>query len=39
MRNTPELKGMKVLEKGQRLSVIPVTREEFEKVCTLGKAP
>ena len=39
MRNTPALKGMKVLEKGQRLSVMPVTREEFEKVCALGRAP
>ena len=39
MRNTPALKGMKVLEKGQRLSVMPVTRQEFEKVCALGRAP
>jgi predicted RNA-binding protein with PUA-like domain len=39
MRNTPALKGMKVLEKGQRLSVMPVTREEFEKVCALGRVP
>jgi len=39
MRNTPALKGMKVLEKGQRLSVMPVTREEFEKICALGRAP
>jgi len=37
MRNTPALKGMKVLKKGQRLSVMPVTREEFEKVCALGR--
>lgn len=39
MRNTPALKGMKVLEKGQRLSVMPVTKEEFKKVCTLGRTP
>jgi predicted RNA-binding protein with PUA-like domain len=38
MRNVPALKGMKVLQKGQRLSVMPVTREEFEKVCALGRA-
>jgi predicted RNA-binding protein with PUA-like domain len=39
MRDTPALKGMKVLEKGQRLSVMPVTKEEFEKVCALGRKP
>jgi len=39
MRNTAALKRMKVLEKGLRLSVMPVTREEFEKVCALGRAP
>jgi predicted RNA-binding protein with PUA-like domain len=37
MRNTPALKDMKVLKEGQRLSVMPVTREEFEKVCALGR--
>ena len=37
MRNTPSLKGMKVLEKGQRLSVMPVTSDEFEKVSALGR--
>jgi len=38
MRNTPALKGMQVLKKGQRLSVMPVTREELKKVCVLGRA-
>jgi predicted RNA-binding protein with PUA-like domain len=36
MRRTPELSGMKLLQKGQRLSVMPLTKEEFEKVRTLG---
>ena len=38
MRSTPELAGMKLLQKGQRLSVMPVTKEEFEKVRSLGMA-
>jgi len=37
MGNTPSLKGIQVLKKGQRLSVIPVTRQEFEKVRALGR--
>jgi predicted RNA-binding protein with PUA-like domain len=36
MRNTPELSGMKLMQKGQRLSVMPVTKEEFEKIRSLG---
>ena len=39
MRNTPALKGMKVLEKSHRLSVMPVTKEEFKKVRALGRTP
>ena len=38
MRNVPELSGMKLMQKGQRLSVMPVTKEEFEKICSLGMA-
>jgi predicted RNA-binding protein with PUA-like domain len=38
MRSTPELAGMKLLRKGQRLSVMPVTKEEFEKIRSLGMA-
>jgi len=37
MRNTPALKGLKLLVKVQRLSVMPVTKGEFEKVCALGR--
>lgn len=36
MRNVPELSGMKLMQKGQRLSVMPVTKEEFEKIRSLG---
>jgi predicted RNA-binding protein with PUA-like domain len=36
LKNTPALKNMKVVQKGQRLSVQPVTQEEFEKVCEMG---
>lgn len=36
MRRTPELGRMKLMQKGQRLSVMPVTKEEFEKVRSLG---
>jgi predicted RNA-binding protein with PUA-like domain len=36
IRNTPELGGMKLMQKGQRLSVMPVTKEEFEKILSLG---
>ena len=36
MRKVPNLRNMKAVQKGQRLSVQPVTREEFEKVCEMG---
>ncbi|MDA8083199.1 MAG: EVE domain-containing protein [Nitrospiraceae bacterium] len=36
LRAVPELGQMKVLQKGQRLSVMPVTREEFETVAERG---
>lgn len=37
IRNTPALKDMLVLKKGQRLSIQPVTRQEWETICRLGK--
>jgi len=37
LRGHPKLRYMKVLQKGQRLSVMPVTREEFEIVAALGR--
>jgi predicted RNA-binding protein with PUA-like domain len=38
MRSAPELSAMKLMQKGQRLSVMPVTKEEFEKIRGLGMA-
>ena len=36
MKETPELQNMRVVQRGQRLSVQPVTKDEFEKVYELG---
>ena len=36
MKNTLELRDMKLVQKGQRLSVQPVTKKEFEKIYELG---
>ena len=36
LKETRELKDMKVVQRGQRLSVQPVTRKEFDKVCKMG---
>lgn len=38
LKATPELKDMKVVQRGQRLSVQPVTRDEFDEVCRMGSA-
>lgn len=32
IRENPALSGMKLLQKGSRLSITPVTREEFEEI-------
>jgi predicted RNA-binding protein with PUA-like domain len=32
----PKLKNMKLIQKGSRLSVMPVTREEFDEVVKMG---
>jgi predicted RNA-binding protein with PUA-like domain len=37
LKATPALKGMLVLQRGQRLSVMPVEREHFEIVRNLGR--
>ena len=37
LRGVPELASMLVLRKGQRLSVMPVTKEEFSKVLELAR--
>jgi predicted RNA-binding protein with PUA-like domain len=36
LRTVPQLKNMLLLRKGMRLSVQPVTREEFETIVMLG---
>ena len=36
LKNNPLLKDMKVVQRGQRLSIQPVTKEEFEVVCEMG---
>ena len=37
LRTIPELQGMLLLRKGMRLSVQPVTQEEFETILNLSK--
>lgn len=37
MRSISALKNMRLLERGNRLSVIPLTKKEFEMLCKLGK--
>ena len=36
MRENPELNGMPLLQRGQRLSVQPVSEPHFETVCGMG---
>ena len=36
MRDNPALDGMKLLMKGSRLSVQPVSEKHFEIVCQMG---
>lgn len=37
LRQHPELAQMRLLQKGNRLSILPVTKEEFEFITKLGK--
>lgn len=37
MKQVKALRGMKLLQKGQRLSVMPVTGDEFDVVVRLGR--
>jgi predicted RNA-binding protein with PUA-like domain len=39
MRRTPGLSSMALLQRGQRLSVQPVSDEEWVIVCSLGGSP
>ncbi|WP_243361726.1 EVE domain-containing protein [Fundidesulfovibrio terrae] len=36
MRHVTALNGMELLRKGSRLSVMPITKEEFDIVCAMG---
>lgn len=36
MRGTKSLEGMRLLQRGNRLSVTPVTQKEWDVVCALG---
>ena len=36
LKANPELKAMKVVQRGQRLSIQPVTKKEFDTVCKMG---
>lgn len=36
LKAKPELADMKVVQRGQRLSIQPVTKDEFEIVCQMG---
>ncbi len=37
MRANPALSGMRLLARGNRLSVTPLTREQFEEIVGMGK--
>ncbi len=39
MKNDKKLNGIPVAKQGMRLSVMPVTKEHFERVVELGKLP
>lgn len=36
LKDQPKLQEMRLLQRGNRLSILPVTREEFEKIKKLG---
>lgn len=36
IKDNPELKGMRLLQRGSRLSVMPVEKEEFEEITRMG---
>jgi predicted RNA-binding protein with PUA-like domain len=39
MRDNPELEGMALLKRGQRLSVQPVTEAEWKTICRVAGVP
>ena len=38
IKSNPKLKNMRLIARGNRLSVMPVTKEEFEEITKMGKA-
>jgi predicted RNA-binding protein with PUA-like domain len=37
IKSNPKLKGMRLIQKGNRLSVMPVTKEEYDEIVKMGK--
>ena len=37
IKNNPKLKKMKLIQKGNRLSVMPVTKEEWDEILKMGR--
>jgi predicted RNA-binding protein with PUA-like domain len=37
MRSNKKLQKMQLLQRGNRLSVIPITKDEFEEIVKIGK--
>lgn len=37
IRKNPKLKNMKLVQKGNRLSVMPLTKDEFDEIVKMGK--
>ena len=36
LKSTSALKNMRVVQPGQRLSVQPVTKKDFDQICKMG---
>jgi predicted RNA-binding protein with PUA-like domain len=36
IRANPKLKNMKLVQRGNRLSVMPVTKKEFDEIVKMG---
>lgn len=36
MRKDESLKDMRLLQRGNRLSILPLSKEEYERICSLG---
>jgi len=37
IKTNPKLKNMRLIQRGNRLSVMPITKEEFEEILRMGK--